>query len=595
VRFDKLASWVLPAPDRPAWRLSGDLSPSFPAPECTEAPGKPNTGTSSASSKSAGTKRLETGGELRAPALDLVATAKAAGKLDQLANRVQSVKAENGTDRADFERGRLALLGLIQLARGDDSGTLQTMNAIEPALKKLAPDRPVHARWPELLLAARALERPALRIRSAALLDILVDQTRKRIRPDGPYQSDSTIWDQMLTHERARVHLLALDDKDKGEGRPPGGGLGLSGWARVTHSRAETRGQGLPMAQWDTRGGEVMHHPGHDVDMMYLNVPLRGDFQLDCELSSTSGRRMRVMYAGVGVNPLEDLKKLERFQLGRSASEVALNPPLEKLGDWCPFRLVVKDHRMTAFLNGRQVSSAAVPAEGDPWLALVCRGKETGAARKITITGNPSIPEKLKLGALPELTGWLTDEFGERNADDPEWDQRGEEITGKLIENAPGSKQERVLRYHRPMLEDGRIEYEFYFDPGKVMVHPAVDRLAFLLDPTGVRIHRLTDGAYDRAGLTADNTCDEPANRRGPASIPLKAHAWNALVLRLAGDTVSIELNGQLVYERTLEPENGRKFGLFHYSDETSVRARNVTYEGNWPTAIPETLRAPSR
>src|SRR5262249_2937475 len=160
----------------------------------------------------------------------------------------------------------------------------------EPALKRLPPDAPVHARWPELLLAARALERPALRARTAALLDVLVDQDRKRTRADGPYQSDSTIWGHVLTHERARVHLLALDDKEKADGRKPGGGGGLSGWSRVTHARAEARGQGLPMAQWDTRGGEVMHHPGHDLDMMYLNVPLRGDFQLDCELSSASGR-----------------------------------------------------------------------------------------------------------------------------------------------------------------------------------------------------------------------------------------------------------------------------------------------------------------
>ena len=33
-RYEFLAAWVLPAPDRPVWRLSGDLSPSFPAPSC---------------------------------------------------------------------------------------------------------------------------------------------------------------------------------------------------------------------------------------------------------------------------------------------------------------------------------------------------------------------------------------------------------------------------------------------------------------------------------------------------------------------------------------------------------------------------------
>jgi hypothetical protein len=388
------------------------------------------------------------------------------------------------------------------------------------------------------------------------------------------------------------VHLLALDDKDKAEGRPPSrSSRDPAGWARVTHSRAETRGQGLPMAQWDARDGEFMHHPGHDIDMMYLSAPLRGDFQLDCEISTVPGRNIRVMYGGVGVNATALGTKLERFQLGKPASEIALTPPLGKLGDWSPFRLVVKDHRMTASLAGRQVSSTALPAECDPWLALLCRGKETGAARKITITGEPSVPLKLKLSALPDLEGWLGDEYGTRSAEDPDWDQRGEELTGKRIPNAPGSSQERVLRYHRPMLENGRIEYDFYCDPGKVMVHPAIDRLAFVIDQKGVKIHRLTDGAFERAGLAPENLCDEPANRRGTGSPPLKTQAWNHLVLRSSGDTVAIELNGQPIYERRLEPENQRTFGLFHYADETEVRARDVTYEGSWPKAIPHGLR----
>jgi hypothetical protein len=53
-----------------------------------------------------------------------------------------------------------------------------------------------------------------------------------------------------------------------------------------------------------------------------------------------------------------------------------------------------------------------------------------------------------------------------------------------------------VLQYHRPMLEDGEIEYEFYFDPDRVMVHPALDRLAFLIEPESVAIHWMTDAQY---------------------------------------------------------------------------------------------------
>jgi hypothetical protein len=124
-----------------------------------------------------------------------------------------------------------------------------------------------------------------------------------------------------------------------------------------------------------------------------------------------------------------------------------------------------------------------------------------------------------------------------------------------------------------------------------VMVHPALGRLAFLLEPDGVKVHLLTDGAYERSGLTADNARDEPECRRGPTSLPLKPSAWNQLVLSVTGDKVTLELNGQPIYERLIEPLNQRSFGLFHYADQTQVRVRNVSYQGNWPQSLPASLK----
>ena len=90
---------------------------------------------------------------------------------------------------------------------------------------------------------------------------------------------------------------------------------------------------------------------------------------------------------------------------------------------------------------------------------------------------------------MPDLAGWLPDDYPVEGmvGDDPDWAKRGDEIVGKRSELTPGIKQESLLKYHRPLLEDGEIAYEFYFEPGKVMVHPVVDRLAFLLDSNGVR------------------------------------------------------------------------------------------------------------
>src|SRR5205823_1867758 len=82
-------------------------------------------------------------------------------------------------------------------------------------------------------------------------------------------------------------------------------------------------------------------------------------------------------------------------------------------------------------------------------LALLCQAGQSGGARKIAITGDPRIPEKLNLSALPNLSGWLADEYGESvTGDQADWDRHGEETVGRLREEAPGSKQESVPRYH---------------------------------------------------------------------------------------------------------------------------------------------------
>src|SRR5262249_38766180 len=140
---------------------------------------------------------------------------------------------------------------------------------------------------------------------------------------------------------------------------------------------------------------------------------------------------------------------------------------------------------------------------------------------------------------------------------------------------------------NRPLRNGESIQYEFYHEPGAVMVYPALDRLAFLLEPGGVRVHWMTDGPdVDWTGLRPDNVADEPANRRGPGQLALKPKEWNTLKLSLAGDTAVVELNGVKVYERKPEPENNRLFGFFHYKDRTSAQVRKVVLTGDWPKEL---------
>ena len=70
------------------------------------------------------------------------------------------------------------------------------------------------------------------------------------------------------------------------------------------------------------------------------------------------------------------------------------------------------------------------------------------------------------------------------------------------------------------MLDGETLTYEFNYTPDETLVHPAVGRLAFLLNPSGVRTHWITDGEHEWTGIEVDNAIIEPAFRRAAALLP---------------------------------------------------------------------------
>jgi tetratricopeptide (TPR) repeat protein len=568
-RYVMLADWVLPNPDHPLVRLEGDFTPSYPV---VLSPG------------------VEPGGRLRAPAIELVAVARELGELDELLSRVEALKPEADDPFAASERGRLALLSMIHAARADDAAATRAIEALDAMRKPLPIDLDEYARWPELVAAHQASLRPALRKPALALAVALNARAEKDRPTEAQPRMPSTVWETQVNALRSRLEQTTHEERSApDDGNIPE--LNTPLWKQVTQTTARSRGEGQPMPRWTFRDGTLSHRPGHADDMMYLAVPLRGTFAFDCELTAPAGREIRVVYAGQVLGLKADGKHLERGQIGRPSSEISINPPIDQPGEWYAWRLAVDGNRMSVSINGRKVHEAVLPAECDPWLALLCPANQSGDARKVIISGRPQIPDKLNLSASADLAGWRSDEYADTTTGErADWEKRGEEIVGRLDTPIPGARRESVLRYHRPMLEDGRITYEFYYDPGKAMVHPALDRVAFLLEPDGVRIHLLTDGADERSGLAPDNVRDDTESRRGPASLPLNPQAWNRLVVEIRGDKVTLELNGQTIYERALAPANHRGFGLFHYADATQARVRNVTYQGQWPRSLPSEI-----
>ncbi|MBI3863250.1 MAG: DUF1583 domain-containing protein, partial [Planctomycetia bacterium] len=578
-RYAYLRKWVLPAGDHPNFRFLGGFTPSNPAPAGAAAPA------------AAGAKRVPTGAELIAPVLDLIAVAGELKKLDDLAGQAIAVKPEGEYD----QRCKFLFLALISLAQNKTEAAAGYLQQARPLLDKLPADAPEWMRWPEFIVAAQAIEIPDLRPTGLALLEKMVEQIQAK------YVTRE--WEFHIRPMRDRARYLSLTDVAAPFGADPD----LKQWSRVTHGTASSRGQGNLFPHWRVAKGEARHFAGHDHDYLYFNVPLRGNFEVNGQLTTFGWREAGLTYAGTAIELRYTRDKFEISHYHRGHTQGTIAPILPALGDWYDYRLVVEDGTYTAYMQGQKVHEQRLPLHPDPWLALHTSGQFAGGMRNLRITGKPEIPEAIDLSESDDLGEWIADYFsesiGNENAD---WKKQGDEIIGRKNADlaavyigsaktaeagkAPpltGLHRQSLLKYHRPLLEDSEIEYEFFYEPGASNVHPALDRLTFLVEPAGIRIHWLTDAQFDRTGLAPDNALDEPANRRGPKTLPLKAGDWNQMRVTVKGDTVTLALNGTQVYERSLESSNQRIFALFHYIDETQVRVRKIIYRGAWPRTLP--------
>ena len=247
----------------------------------------------------------------------------------------------------------------------------------------------------------------------------------------------------------------------------------------------------------------------------------------------------------------------------------------------------MRDGKCTTFFNGRQMHERTLRKEHDPWIAVRGTPYRFCGVRAVRITGDPTIPETISLSSLSDLPGWLPYFSEPYVGPDRHWSQTAGVITGRTEPVLAGQAVERLLRYHRPMLEDGVIEYDFYYEPDVAIAHPALDRKVFMLTARGVQIHWATDGAHETSSLDARNLSVEPGTQLATGQLPLRENDWNSLQLLLLKDAVTLLLNDKPVYHGILDATNLRTFALFHYADRHRLQVRNVNWTGSWPRQLP--------
>ncbi len=619
-RFKFLHRWVMPNESSDLLRTSGAFTPTHPAPPLLD---QNPIDVAMAEARQAVDRRLvQTGGNFVCPAILLVL---AAVELDRLTELREIVTAFNPASSMDAARARAAMLGIINLLEDAPQQAVERIRECH-ALAVQDKTSPMYSRWGDVALASLAIQHPVTR---DAAFEMLTSIQRSQLQAGNPGLPEFMRFVRQL-HGQC-VYLMHGGSPEEFGTQPK-----TKQWRSVSQPRARSRGIGYPISSFDVVAGEMAQRGGHDYDAAYFQSPLRGNYEVSCRLSHFDWREAMLMGAGVANGLKHTHNQVRVAHAGAAILELPLEKPISpRVFQWHDYKIVVKEGRFTSFVNGQKLYEEELTAEHDPWLAVVgWAGQSSRAVRDIVISGEPVIPKELDLLGTPDLRGWLTDYFAAEWGQTPfAWKLDEVVLTSPQTLDANPSrdrrKVENIIRYHRPMLEDGEISYEFYYDPevklaapasgqlsylganapkrtmrGKTLVHPALDRMVCLLEPDGVKIHWLTDGRWDRTGLTADNaevaadihggrslrpqpTLAASATSDVATKLPLKPREWNAIKFRTKGDLLTIELNGDIVFTHDIEPTNLRHFGLFHYANESDVRVRNVRYRGDWPTTLP--------
>ena len=554
--YEKLLAWVLPSAEHNNLRLYHEF-----------------------------VRAEETGRQdIVCPAYELMAAADRAGKLDELDKAIDNLKPVNDLSK----RGKIALEALLAMHTGDLDTARQGMAQLhEYLVKGLKKTMSVRDRSIELVVAWQAMKHSALQF---AALDMAAEMRDKQ--RDKEFQCANKRWGES-------VHILVghVDGTMLGRSFDPASKPALTQWVNVPRHRPQLRAKGYQHTDWLYMPGVVQHIPGGAYGQLFFQSPLRGNFEIVAERSFHGHREVAIAYGMHAAEPRWDYKAKRITQVMHSSHDVDGEIKIPRQREWlADFRIVVKDDRVTTFVNGVQLHEETLSPRPDPWLVLqAAQPGNSSSVRNLRIIGNPEIPDEIDLIDVAGWGAWRADIYGESfSIDDPDnttapWKKVGDEIHGQIRQSVSAAYIESLLMYQRPMLEDGLIEFESFHVTGEFEVHPAVGRTALIVGPDGVRKHTLTDAQYDTSGLSPGNV----SGIDGAAGhVELKEEDWNHYSLSLKGERLTLTVNDVDVATVILtEPSNQRYFGLFRYGNRTKCRVRNLIYRGNWPKTLPPVER----
>lgn len=570
-RYEYLVDWILPGASHSDWRLDTITAPST-SPSVSTGTELNEVARNAAAQSPPGQQIRQSSGDLIGPGLQLVNVAKEVGLLADLKARVDGIPS----DVESIDKQCLQLLIAIAEARADAASTL-----LESLLTGGPDANSVSEQHASMLLLAcqESLAVPELR----SDVSLLLQRITLPVWSDGSLRQTSLVHYADCLRVRAELsRLSAIDASASPLGQP----------FRIV--RADQSEAGLPQPVWHMGDeGSLQCVSGFEDDMVCYAMPMEGDFVFECELTPVRGEHLMMGYGGCYEIPGNSEHDARRLPLGRDSiaiGKVFAVPDPDAL--W-RYRLSIERGQVSITINDQLIIKDTLPVSSPPWLCVRATRTPGPVISNMRLSGNPTIPAAVTLDTGPALQGWGRPFFGggepflpgSRAASD--WRSDESALIGPLRESLDATKSESLLQYARPMLEDGAISYSFYYEPGRQMVHPALDQLTFLLDAErGVLLHRISNGLWDRTWPDPASAEAEPEFQT-VQSLPLQPNDWNAMQVTLEKNTLTLTLNDVVIYRRPLDASHRRSFGLFHFKDETQARVRDLTWTGNWPRQLP--------
>jgi hypothetical protein len=576
-QYELLHKWSMPTDDRKSVRLLISLVPETAPPKEFAQALRERPKDSSFSVASVGDMP-----GIFCSAWTMITAADDAGSLRRLITELEAL-ATDKVPNAEF----VLTLARIRDSRSDDNQLSQILAGRVSA----EGDVPIPAERADAVLVAAALQRESL----GPVCEQIVERLNQF-----DFSSGTSSFVPFLRRLRATVILKNRSPETKPRDlfyNTP------QLWIAADNQTRSGLASGADQAIWLTHEAHVKRLAGSGDDLLLLRYPLAGQFELKGELAELEHGGGGMTFGGMAFDANEQQFTVK--EAGRLYSVSRVWPFVASKAHRLFNRVNIRsDGETVTFLSNLHPGFRQPMAmcQNFPWLGLRAFGDGRAIFRNLELVGDPTIPREVQLSAGPDLRGWtstydqplarILEPFPHNpqpvlvDPGNPAWSV----ADGVIQAQASGeSDAEGVaaghLAYMRPILDTETITYEFFYEEDKTIVHPTVGRLAFLIEPRGVRLRWLTK-AHEWTGLPDDNAILEPLNRRGPRSLPLKSGEWNTMAVTLTGDNLSLSLNGEEIYLKSVAEVTGRHFGLYHDRNKSSVQVRNVVLTGDWPETL---------